>query len=278
MLRVTLEEAHEQFTALTAAIDGDHPLDEDLRLAHRLADAAGEIALRHRYRPRTRWKYDGSPVTEADLEVDDHLHTVLAAERPDDGVLTEERPEVAGTNGRRWIIDPIDGTSLYAYGDPGWGTLLALEDDGQLVLGLAHFPADRRRYWARRGGGAHRAIADRDRLVQSPARVSAVDDLAEARVTAWQRADVPGARRLRSVARWQRPDQFFLMKLLDGDLDVLYSTGGEIWDHAASVALLTEAGGRFRDHDGGRRIDRRGGIYTNGALEDAVVDLLAGGS
>ena len=64
------------------------------------------------------------------------------------------------------------------------------------------------------------------------------------------------------------------MRLLDGELDVLYSTCGAFWDHAAGVAILTVAGGSFRDHHGGRRIDLRGGIYTNGPLEPVVLDLL----
>jgi len=266
----------DDLTGLAATpIDG-HPLADDMQLAHRLADQAGEIALRHHHAPRVSWKWDGSPVTQADLEIDAAFHRVLRAERPDDGVLTEERPEHPGTNGRRWIIDPLDGTSLYADGEDGWATLIALEDRGRLVLGLVHHPAERLRYWAVLGGGAHRATIDDGHPVVSPVRVSTVSRLAEARATAWQHEHAPGARRLRAATRWQVPDQFFLRRLLDGDLDALYySTGGEIWDHAAAVAILREAGGRFQDHHGGQRIDRRGGIYTNGALHDVVVDLLA---
>jgi histidinol-phosphatase len=274
---IGVDDAHERFTGL-AGMTPDGPWSDDLALAHRIADIAGEIALRHRHHPRTRWKWDGSPVTEADLEIDQAIHELLRAERPDDGVLTEERSERPGSSGRRWIIDPLDGTSLYAYGDPGWGTLIAVQDHDDLVLGLAHYPVDRRRYWAASGAGAHRAVVDVnvDGPTVTPVVVSDVENLSEARATAWQREDLPGARRLRAATRWQVPDQYFLSKLLDGDLDVLYSTGGEIWDHAAGVAILTEAGGSYRDHHGGRRIDRRGGIYTNGLLEAAVVGLLGG--
>lgn len=266
-----------RFTALAAAAaDPGDPHGDDLQLAHRMADLADEISLQHRDWPRVRWKWDGSPVTEADLAIDTAFHQLLQAERPDDGVLTEERPERPGRNRRRWVIDPLDGTSLYAYGEDGWGTLIALEEDGELVLGLAHFPADDRRYWSTSGCGAHRAIFHRDALDLAQVRTSDVSELSRARATAWQRDDLPAVRRLRSATRWQRPDQYFLMRLLDGDLEVLYSTGGAIWDHAAGVALVTEAGGRFQDHQGGRRYDRRGGLYTNGPLLDPVVALLAG--
>ena len=268
-----LDEDHVHFASLAGRATAG-ALADDVALAHRLADLAGEIALRHRHRPRTRWKWDGSPITEADLEIDQAIHAVLASERPDDGILTEERTERGGTSGRRWIIDPLDGTSLYAYGDDGWGTLIALQVGDELPLGLVHYPADGRRYWAATGAGAHRAVVDSSGPTVTPIAVSPISDLASARATAWQREDLPGARLLRSATRWQVPDQYFLMRLLDGDLDVLYSTGGEIWDHAAGVAVLTGAGGSFCDHQGGRRIDRRGGIYTNGPLERPVLDLL----
>lgn len=263
----------EPFSELAALPPEDGPHGEDVRLAHRIADIAGRIALAHQGAPGTRWKADGSPVTLADLEIDDAVHEVLRGERPDDGILSEEHPERPGTNGRRWIIDPLDGTSLYAYGDPGWATLIALEDHGDLVVGLASFPEERRRYWTS-ATGTQRALAGRDGLTVAPARVSTVSDLSRARTTAWQRTDLPDVARLRSVTRWQRPDQFFLPRLLDGELDVLYSTGGEVWDHAASVALVVGAGGRFRDHEGGCRIDLRGGLYTNGVLEEAVLERL----
>lgn len=269
--------AGERFSPLAAASpDPADPHGDDLALAHRLADVADEISLRHRDWPRVRWKWDGSPVTEADLAIDEAIHEMLRAERPDDGVLTEERPERPGRTGRRWVVDPLDGTSLYAYGEDGWGTLIALEEDGALVLGLAHFPAEDRRYWSTAGHGTHRARLAGAGLEVVPSRTSTVDDLAHARATAWQREDLPGARRLRAATRWQPPDQYFLSRLLDGELDVLYSTGGAVWDHAAAVALITEAGGRFQDHQGGRRYDRRGGLYTNGHLLDPVADLLAG--
>jgi histidinol-phosphatase len=111
-----------------------HP---DLAFAHRLADAADAIALRHFGSPGTSWraKSDGSPVSLADEQIEHTLRNSIQRERPDDGVLGEEFG-AAGCGPRRWIIDAIDGTASFLAGEPEWSTLIALEDDGTAVLGL----------------------------------------------------------------------------------------------------------------------------------------------
>lgn len=254
------------------------PWDDDLALAHRLADVAAEVLTAHAGRVRGWAKADGSPVTAADLEADAAIVSELATERPDDAVLSEEGGR-SGRRGsrRRWIVDPLDGTSAYLHGGGWWGTLVALEDDGELVLGLASYVGEGRRYWATRGSGAWRARLTRDGWgPATPVQLSDVRTLAEARVTVWQPSASPAAFALRAAAgRWVPPDPAFFPRLLEGRVDVLLSIGGEVWDHAAEVAIVEEAGGRFEDPRGGHRLDLHGGLYTNGRLHEEAAALVA---
>ena len=131
-------------------------MSPDLELALRLADAADAISLA-RFRSRdlvVETKPDLTPVTEADREVEHELRAMLGAERRRDAILGEEQG-ASGSGRRRWIIDPIDGTRNYSRGVPVWATLIALEEDGQVVLGVVSAPALHRRWWAERGAGAH---------------------------------------------------------------------------------------------------------------------------
>ena len=137
---------------------GTHP---DLAFAHRLADAADTIALQRFGSADTAWRYksDGSPVSIADEQIEHTLRNVIQRERPDDGVLGEE----FGTSGRgrrRWVIDAIDGTASFLAGEREWSTLIALEEDGTVLLGLVTAPALRRRWWAARGTGAWTRATD----------------------------------------------------------------------------------------------------------------------
>ena len=139
-------------------------MSPDLALALELGDAADAISLpRFRSGLAVETKPDLTPVTEADRAVEAELRRRLATERPDDAILGEEE----GTSGggpRRWILDPIDGTRNYARGVPVWATLIALEDDGVLRLGVVSAPALGRRWWAERGQGA---FADGGRVTVS---------------------------------------------------------------------------------------------------------------
>ncbi len=135
----------------------------DLALARQLGDMAGAIALGYfGTNVRRELKADGSPVTEADLAVERAVLDVLARERPDDGVLSEERGAVArGETDRRWLIDPIDGTAPFLAGTAGWGTHVALEVGGEIVLGVITRPAEHRSWWATKGQGAWTSPATR---------------------------------------------------------------------------------------------------------------------
>jgi histidinol-phosphatase len=252
----------------------------DLELAMRLADLADGITMRW-WDPAglaSTAKEDGSPVTEADIAVETALRDAVLEVHPNDGFAGEEIGERPGTSGRRWIVDPIDGTRFFAAGERTWGTLIALEVDRVLVLGLATSPALRRRWWAERGGGAFTTSEG-----GSPRRIHVS---AAGTAVAVRLATLPAARlleddQLRALERLAGdlpPDRTWSHQLAvaEGELDACIWWGGDLWDHAAPSVIVEEAGGRTGDHDGGPRLDGRRVVMSNGLLHEQVLAALRG--
>lgn len=248
--------------------------EDDLATALEIAELAAACALELFDRGvETRLKHDGSPVTDADLAVERLLVDELAHRRPHDGILSEEGATRPGQ--RRWILDPIDGTSDFVQGGSDWGTHVALEDEeGRLTVGVITRPAQGGRCWATRGGGAYRD----EPASGAPAvalRTSTVATLAACRATVWP--PDPGELRtaLERAGCWVDPGQAGLWLFLAGELDLVIVRGGDVWDHAPAVLLTSEAGGRFHDPSGGTRLDLQGGIYTNGVIDHELANLPA---
>jgi histidinol-phosphatase len=133
-----------------------HQVAAELAFALELADRADAVSLKH-FRQTTlqvESKADNSPVSEADREIEHLVRQAIEATRPGHAVVGEEFGSSAGTAALRWIIDPIDGTRKFVRGMPGFATLIALEDEGEMVVGVASAPALGRRWWAGRGLGA----------------------------------------------------------------------------------------------------------------------------
>ena len=155
---------------------------DDLSLALSLADAADSLALprfdAHDFAVES--KPDLTPVTEVDRAVEQLVSQRLADERPDDALLGEEFGSRGSEGGRRWIIDPIDGTKNFVRGVPVWATLIGLYDGEEPLVGVVSAPALGLRWWASAGGGAFRSVrgGQAQRL-----GVSRVGDLADASVS-----------------------------------------------------------------------------------------------
>lgn len=256
-----------------------HP---DLEFALELADLADRISAA-RFRASdlvVSTKPDMTPVTEADQAVEQAILERLEAARPDDAVMGEEygerdgRAAGAGSAARRWIIDPIDATKNYVRGVPVYATLLALEHAGEIEVGVVSAPALGMRWWAARGEGAF--------LNGAPIRVSAVAGLPDAHLasdgyTEWEeqgRGD-----RFAELARacWRSRgfgDFWGHMLVAEGAVDVCVEPVVAAWDVAPILVIVEEAGGRFTDLAGQRRIDGGSVVTTNGLLHDTVLATL----
>ena len=237
--------------------------------ATELATEAGDLTLDW-YRTQDLHvitKDDGSPVTEADKAAERLLREHIVERHPDDGVLGEEEGETQGSSGRRWLIDPIDGTASFVRGVPLFATLLAIEDEHGPAVGVIHVPALSETVSAGRGLGCFYNGA--------PTRVSDRADMAGAIVTtsgydAWSPKSLARLRQTNAAMRaWG--DAYGYVLLVTGRVDVMADPIAFAWDLAPMVVAVTEAGGRFTDLAGTPAYDSGGGLATNGILHDAAL-------
>jgi histidinol-phosphatase len=255
--------------------------DGDLGFAHVLADAADDITMR-RFRAmdlRVESKPDLTPVSDADLAVEDSLRNVLGRARPRDAMLGEEFGRT-GSSQRCWVIDPIDGTKNFVRGVPVWATLIGLMDEDEVIVGVVTAPALGRRWWAARDGGAW---TGRSMTKATACRVSAVASLSDASfsysgLSSWERAgrlnEFLGLSR--KVWRTRAYGDFWShMLVAEGAADISAETDVTLWDLAALQVIVEEAGGAFTDFSGTPRPDRGSAVCTNGLLHSEVLSLLA---
>ena len=258
---------------------------DDLALAHLLADTADSISMA-RFRAldlRVDAKPDLTPVSDADTTVEKAIRSTLGRARPRDGVLGEEyglSTPAAGGGNRQWVIDPIDGTKNFVRGVPIWGTLIALMEGDTPVAGLVSAPALGRRWWAATGLGAY---AGKHQRAATRIKVSSVRRLADASLcysslSGWAENGrlEPMVDMLLSVWRSRAYGDFYgYMLLAEGALDAMVEPELSLWDVAALIPIVTEAGGTFTDLDG--RPGPAGGsaIATNGHLHEDVLEGLA---
>ncbi|MEB3416216.1 inositol monophosphatase family protein [Alteriqipengyuania sp. WL0013] len=229
---------------------------DDLKLAHRLADAAGE-AIRPLF--RGEWsherKADRSPVTEADKAAEAAIRAILEAERPGDGILGEEYGLSNEGAGRRWVLDPIDGTISFMAGRPIFGTLIAMVQDGWPVLGIIDQPVARERWAGRIGEGTSfngkpvrtRTCAALEGAVlatSSPHYFSA--DQAEP----YMRLAGAIGGNVRQGTIVYGGDCYNYGLLAGGHLDIVCEAGLAIYDYAALVPIVEGAGGTMSDWQG----------------------------
>ena len=258
---------------------------DDLTLAHRLADVADSISLRHFSTSGVpaRSKADGSPVTAADHEVEQAIRHQLSRSRPHDSILGEELGE-HGSSVRRWVIDPIDGTSNFAAGKTEWSTLIAVEEDGDVRAGVVSAPALRRRWWAARSSGAWTGAGAAGPPEPGAAlAVTRTETLDRATVAIWPVAEWVPRQSLAAatalLARCARGGPLSdwpgacqgAMLVAAGQVDVFVHLAAGPWDIAAAVPIVEEAGGQFSDLHGGRSISLGAALLTNGRVHDAAL-------
>jgi histidinol phosphatase-like enzyme (inositol monophosphatase family) len=258
-----------------------------LAFAREAARAAGEATLTHfgATELAVERKADGSPVTRADREAERILRERIAAAWPDDAILGEEEGERPGTSGRRWILDPVDGTRSFTHGVPLYGTLLALESEAheRVELGVVYLPALREMMYAARGQGAFWTTdVGGAREATRPARVSAVGRLEDAlmcttSVGGFAQVDrLDLYRRLRAAVGRDRgwSDCYGHMLVATGRAELMVDARMAVWDCAALQPIVEEAGGVFMDLAGAAT--HRGGsaLSVNAALAEPIRGLL----
>lgn len=244
--------------------------DSLMDFASRTAADAGAIALRGFGAAAFELKGDGSEVTAYDRSAEELIRSRIAAAYPADGIVGEESGEAAGSSGRRWIVDPIDATRSFAAGVPLFGVLIALEAEGEPVLGCCHLPALGHTLVAARGAGAW--------LDGRRAAVSDVDDLSEARVVTsgleywrdWATDEGrDGFTELVATSRFARTwgDCYGYFLIATGRAEIMADPAvGAIWDYAPMVPILAEAGGRFTSLGDSPVHAWSSGLATNGRL------------
>ena len=245
-------------------------MDDDLALALALADIADPLGLA-RFGARdlvVETKPDDTPVTEADRAIELALRQRIAAERPEDGFLGEESGRGGGRGDRLWIVDPIDGTRNFTRGVPVWATLIALERDGDTAVAVVSAPALHRRWWAARGEGAW--------LNGSPVHVSGVRRIEDSHIVYTHKTPL-GELAMRAWHTRGFGDFWAHMLVAEGAAEAAVDAPGvNLWDLAAVQVVVEEAGGRFTDFAGRRRLDGGNAVTSNGRVHDEVLAALAG--
>jgi myo-inositol-1(or 4)-monophosphatase len=245
-----------------------------------LARAAGAM-LREELGRTRQVALKGSPinlVTEMDRRSERLIVDGLRREFPDDAILAEEGGPIAGRSGRRWIVDPLDGTTNYAHGVPIFAVSLALEAAGRVVLGVIHDPNQRETFLAERGRGAS--------LDGAPLAVSTTRTLNESLLVTGFPYDIRERREtnLREYAAFSLRSRG-VRRLGSAVLDFAYVAAGRIdgywelrvgtWDAAAGSLLVEEAGGRVTDLDG-NPLDLAAPriVATNGLIHEELLEAL----
>jgi histidinol-phosphatase len=272
-------------------------LQDDLALAHALADLADAITL-DRYQAQdlvVTNKPDNTPVTDADRAVETAIREALATHRQTDGLVGEEFGSDKGTSGRYWVIDPIDGTKNFMRGVPTWATLIALvnvDASGveEVVVGIASAPALARRWSATKGHGAFVRFnagnlddlsEDLDSVSQEKKiSVSKVAQLSDASISysdfiGWGDRLEPFQKMLTHAWRTRGIGDFWShMLVAEGAVDVAIEPSLAVWDMAALDIIVREAGGTFTNTAGQSGPFGGSGVSTNGVLHNAVINGL----
>jgi myo-inositol-1(or 4)-monophosphatase len=256
---------------------GIENLTSELEIALSAARRAGEV-LRAGFGTEHSITYKGEVdlVTEIDEQAERVIREELLGTFPSYGMLAEEGGELAGDDDARWIVDPLDGTTNYAHRLPIFCVSIALERDGEVVLGVVHDPMYEETFVAEQGRGAT--------LNGEPIKVSDTDELIRALIATgfpYDRAEMPealelfgrfaattqGMRRLGSAA-------LDLCYVAAGRIDGYYERGIWLWDLAAGSVILQEAGGKLTNYRGDvLDLDGREIVASNGYLHSAMTKL-----
>jgi len=256
-------------------------LTDRLNFAVSAAKKAGDFTLRYFMKDNfhVEVKSDRSPVTVADRGAETLLRELISEAFPDDAILGEEFPSREGNSGFRWILDPIDGTKSFIHGVPLYTTLVAVEHEGQSVIGVIHAPATGECVYASVGSGAFYTIGDEPPV---PARVSSCEDMKDALLTT---SSVSMIHRVGMYTGWRAlsekcgltrtwGDGYGYLLVATGRAEIMLDPVMNLWDIASLMPVITEAGGAFTDFLGNETHTSGHCVATNGKFHEEVLRLL----
>lgn len=253
---------------------------DDLRLAHILADSVDGLTMK-RFKSQdltVETKPDLTPVTDADREAEQVIRAQLGRVRNRDAVIGEEFG-TTGSGDRQWVIDPIDGTKNYVRGVPVWATLIGLIEDGEVVLGVVSAPALNRRWWAAAGSGAFtgRSLSQATRLSVSSVNQLSDASLSYSSLSGWRDLGVREQFIELTDSVWRTRaygDFWSYCMVAEGAVDLACEPELNLYDMAALVPIVAEAGGRFTSLAGQDGPFGDNALASNGLLHDAALDVL----
>ena len=250
-------------------------LKELLDFAVAAAREAGEVTLRYfRKKFETRLKGKDDYVTQADLEAEEFLRRSISGRFPGDAIVGEESGESAGSSGRRWIIDPIDGTYSFVHGVPFYGVLLGVEVGGDPSVGVINIPALGEIVYAAKGlgcfwNGERAGVSQTERLEDA---LLLSTDFGSCARHGFGAAGDELQRRAAMRRTWG--DCYGYVLVATGRADVMLDPLMNVWDCAALLPVLEEAGGTFTDWQGRRTIHSGNALATNGRLFREVMQII----
>ncbi|MDR1728523.1 MAG: inositol monophosphatase [Acidobacteriota bacterium] len=249
--------------------------EHELDVALKIVKDAGSLALRlFEQSVPEEAKADRSPVTRADREGERVIARALQEAFPDDGILGEEGAQAPSRSGRRWLIDPVDGTKDFVRGNPHWAVQLALQTGDRVVAGVVYCPCLGEVLFAADGEGAWHNGAR--------TMASAVTQMEKAVVTisgfnaAWRSWPEEGVRELTRRCWTVRcyGGAYNVLMLARGKVDVWLSGRGMEWDYAPAQVIARECGACFLTRDGGERIDERHALVCAPGIFPELVEIL----
>lgn len=249
--------------------------EHEMEVCRAVALRAGELALQHAARGvAAEDKSDDSPVTAADRECEQLIVSELRAAFPADGFLGEEGAAEPGRSGRRWIVDPIDGTRDFVRGLPTWSNLIGLEADGEVVVGVCNLPAQGELYWAARGhgafaGGRRIRVSTIDRRDRAVLCLTAFSNLAHSPLKPTILDYLSGYWTVRSMGGCQDA-----VLVVSGRAEAWIELAAKAWDLAPFKVIAEEAGARFFNFDGGSSIHSGNAVICAPFLEAELRELV----
>lgn len=250
-------------------------MTEDLQFALEMAELAGKETLKYfgQKTLKVEKKRDKSPVTIADKNTEELIRACLNQKFPNDAILGEEFGDSHSENGRKWVVDPIDGTKSFIHGVPLYGVLIGLEIQGKMELGIVNFPALNQMYYAQKGYGAFKNF--------SRIQVSEISDISEATLTftdgkyLTEKVEHPIDQiKLEAglIRGWG--DCYAHMLVASGQADVVVEPEMNPWDCAAILPIIEEAGGLCFDYDGKTTIYGKGLISANQSIGKELLNRI----